>query len=158
VGVIAASFTLATITMLGICWWAGRLTPKAGDVAAIAAIVAAFVAFSRVVSGFLDPPISMMFYPLQDALMVAICMAAFVAEREKWKSDLALCFLGQLVLHAWFWLGNDGSRDLLRSYIASNNYLFAGELVILTVAGGRHVLDHAHRGAGLSGRGHLVGG
>jgi hypothetical protein len=157
-GAIAASFTLATLVMLGICWWAGRLTPKAGDVAAIAAIVAAFVAFSRVVSTVLHPPVSMMFYPLQDVLMVLICTAAYASEREKWKLDLALCFVGQLMLHAWFWLGNDGDRALLRNYIASNNYLFAGELTILAVTGGRHVLDHVHRSAGMLGRGHMVSG
>lgn len=138
-GVVGVTFSVCTLATFGLAMLAGRLTERALEVYYAASVVVVFAGFSRAVSVFLDPPWSMSFYPLQDALCAALCFGAYRAKREWWKAALGLCFVAQCAIHAWFWSRGDGSIPALRQYIFANNVFYAAELAVLFVAGGGHV-------------------
>lgn len=137
-GPLAIAYTLATLAMFLICALARYMTGDADRIARAASWLAFGVGVSRILSALVDAPWSMAHYPAQDLFMLAMCLAWFQVRREVWAACLATCFAVQLYMHAAFWWAAD--PGLLRSYIIQNNAVFIAELLILTVAGGRHVV------------------
>ena len=138
-GVVGLTFSICTLLTFGLAMLAGRLTERAVEVYYAASVIVIFAGFSRAVSVFLDPPWSMAFYPLQDALCAALCFGAYRSKRDWWKAALGLCFVAQCGIHTWFWSTGDSSVSTLRQYILANNVFYAAELAVLFVAGGGHV-------------------
>lgn len=136
-GPLALTYTIATLVMFGLCALAGQVSADASRIARAAAWMAFGVGVSRIVSALVDPPWSMAHYPAQDLFMMAMCLGWYQVRREIWASLLASCFMVQLFLHAAFWWGADPHQ--LRIYITLNNAAFVGEILILCIAGGRHV-------------------
>ena len=139
-GPVSTAFTFATLAMTGVVMLAYRFTPKAGEVAGLGVMMLLGFGLGRLVSIWLDPPWSMTFYPVEDLLIMALCWIMWVKHPQPWKLALALVFLGQLGVHAAFWLSGDQQTGALRSYILANNLAFAFELLILTVTGAGHVV------------------
>lgn len=138
-GPVSTAFTFATLAMTAVVMFAYRMTPKAGEVAGIGVMMLLGFGLGRLVSIWIDPPWSMAFYPVEDLLIMALCWALWLRQREWWKLALAIVFLTQLGVHAAFWLSGDTQTATLRSYILANNLAFGFELLILTVTGGGHV-------------------
>lgn len=130
-------YTLATIAMFAVCAFARVLTPDAERVARAAAWMALFTGLSRVIAFFADAPWSMVHYPAEDLLLMALALGWWQIRREAWAIILAGLFLSQLFLHALFWFDELSS---LRGYIVANNAVFVLELLTLIVAGGGHAL------------------
>jgi hypothetical protein len=137
-GPLATAYTLATLVMFAVCALARYLEDDADRVARAAAWLAFGVGVSRIISSVIDPPWSMIHYPAQDLFMLAMCMSWWQVRGEKWAVMLGLLFFVQLGLHAAFWWGHEPT--LLRRYIELNNAAFIGQLLVLTAAGGRHVV------------------
>lgn len=138
-GPISTAFTFATLAMTGVVMLAYRMTPKAGVVAGLGVMMLLGFGLGRLVSQWLTPPWSMTFYPVEDLLIMSLCLYMWVKHPEPWKVMLAGVFLVQLVVHAAFWLSGDRQTTALWSYIFANNLAFGLELLILTVTGAGHV-------------------
>lgn len=99
-------------------------------------------------------------YRLDPALDLAAVVIVGVLHWRRpawWKAALALCFLTQLGLEAWFWTAKVGwAPELpLRLYEPLINALFVGQLLCVALPGGGHVAGRvlawlSHRRGGRS--------
>lgn len=158
-GPVATLYSLATLGMFCVCATARVVTPDAERIARAAAWTVFFTGISRLVSYAADAPWSMVHYPAQDLLMMAMAFGWWQVRGELWAWLLGVCFLTQLFLHAAFWWVGDPGH--LYAYVLANNVVFIAELSLLTVAGGRHVgawlLDRLRLLRGRSGVGLAMG-
>lgn len=136
-GLLATMYCLATLLMFCICAAARVVSPDAERIARAAAWVVFFTGISRLVSYLTDAPWSMVHYPAQDLLLMALSFGWWQVRGELWAWLLGACFLTQLFFHAAFWWV--GNSDYLYAYVLANNIVFIVELSLLSVAGGRHV-------------------
>lgn len=113
-------------------------------------------AFTNLIAQVYDFPANKQFHPQVDLIALSACVVAYMTQPSRWKLVLGLLFLGQLSLHAWFWLALVGFVDrptqLGRAYIFLLNLLWFGQLVCVATPGGTHVAHRAlqhlrpHRG------------
>lgn len=165
---ITVAFMIGTVVMFGICALASRLRPEALELFGAAGLVTAFTFASRVWSANTDLPWSAAPWPIQDAICVFISFSMWKRQRDWWKLALAICFSVQTARHVPYWWGVflEGAPPWAENnaYLWFINPLFGVELLILTVAGGQHVVSyvsdrlrvsldrHPHGGAFSAGR------
>lgn len=144
---ITTGFMIATGVMVGVCALASHLRREALEVFAAAAVVFVFTMVSRIWSANTSMPLSAVPWPLQDLICGLLAVGLFVKHREAWKFALAVAFSLQCAAHVLFWCGVVAMGTATRAdgiaYIWVINSVFAAELLILTLAGGRHVVSHA---------------
>jgi len=142
---ITIGFMIATTAMFLVCWAAVLFRKEAMEVAAAGAVVFLFTMISRVWSANTDMPLSSVPWPLQDLICGTLALVLFQKHREWWKFALAVCFgaqCGAHVIYWWFVLSQGPSRDLTLSYIWVINPLFGAELLVLSIAGGQHIVGN----------------
>lgn len=144
---ITTGFMIATGVMVGVCALASYLRREALEVFAAGAVVFVFTMVSRIWSANTDMPLSAVSWPVQDLICGLLAVSLFAKHREPWKFALAVAFSVQCVAHTIYWSGivstGAASRADSVGYIWVINSVFAVELLILTLAGGRHVASHA---------------
>lgn len=138
---------IATGVMVGVCALASHLRREALEVFAAAAVVFVFTMISRIWSANTSMPLSAAPWPLQDLICGLLAVGLFVKHREAWKLALAVAFSVQCAAHVFYWYGITVTGATTRADIVAClwviNTVFAVELLILTLAGGRHVVSHA---------------
>lgn len=142
---ITTGFMIATAVMFLVCWVAVLFRKEAMEIAGAGAVVFLFTMVSRMWSASTDMPLTASPWPLQDLICGTLALVLFHKHREWWKFALAACFgaqCGAHVIYWWFVLSQGPSRDLTVNYLWVINPLFAGELLVLTAAGGQHIADH----------------
>lgn len=122
------------------------------DALGLSAVLLLTWCFGRVTSALYSPPESMALYPLVDAMCAITAFAAWRTRPAPWKFILGSLFVLQCALHFAFWIAWPMSGSLYR-YVVANNILFALELVIVSVPGGRDVVARAAGGRVFGGRG-----
>lgn len=159
---LQVGYTLLTSVVLGICALGAHVRPQAREVLAAALFIVFLtyamktaIALASLFDPELKPPASMVFYPLQDAISVVMCVWAYMRQRATWKLCLLGCFIAQIVGHAVFWGSRDGSIFALYTYTVWNNLGYLLTMLALALAGGKHVgswvadLWHRHHGGGV---------
>lgn len=138
-------FAVGTVVMIGVCALAALLRNQALEIFAAAGMVAVFTVVSRVVSYYTDMPWSAALWPIQDVVFLTLAAGLWRMRRDWWKAALAVCFAVQCAAHAaywWFVLTEGAGQGLTVAYLWIINPLFGAEVVILTLAGGRHVAGY----------------
>lgn len=100
-----------------------------------------FWAATNVFGALWDFPVSKQFHPLVDLIGLSVAMAAYMTQRQTWKLVLALLFLAQLGVHAWFWWAwvYSPHGGIGRDYIGALNVLWLAQVVSVASPGGGHV-------------------
>lgn len=143
---ITTAFMIATTVMVVMGAVASYLERAALEVFSAAMVVFVFTVASRAWSANTAMPLSAAPWPLQDAICGLLAIGMFTKHREWWKLLLATAFGVQCAAHVVYWwtVFADGgaSRGETVGYLWIINTVFAAELLILTVAGGRHIASH----------------
>lgn len=152
-GPVAISFAVACTVVLGLTFFGAMVRTKGLHPFGAAAFLFVMFWVSRGVSDQVGgPPWSMLHYPVQDVILLAMVWHVWGEGRALWKPAVAILLLLELGFHASYWgawLNGDYSLATLRHYIFLNNAAFAGVLFALGFAG----VDNVARGLGLFGRG-----
>jgi len=154
---ITTAFMIATAVMVVMGAVASYLERSALEVFSAAMVVFVFTVASRAWSANTEMPLSAVPWPLQDAICGVLAVGMFRKHQKWWKLFLALAFGIQCAAHVAYWWDVFASGEAIRAktvgYIWIINTVFAAELLILTVAGGRHIASHVLNRLRLSGNG-----
>lgn len=144
-----SAYTILTLVTLAICAFGAAVRPAGREpLAALLFIVMFTFAMKLIIvsvnaAGYeLRPPASMILYPVQDLLCLAVCAWTYMRRYGLWKLALGFGFLGQILSHAAFWAsldtryGSDTAKLVL--YMSVNNSWAFYQLLVLALTGGTH--------------------
>lgn len=113
-------------------------TNRSPDAIGLATMVFLTWVVGRVFWAFYSPPEAMQWYPVIDMMAGITALMSWQRRPAVWKGALVALFMGQLCLHAAFWMAWPAEGSLYR-YILFNNLFFAAQLVCVGSPGVGHV-------------------
>lgn len=146
---LAAIYLLITVGVALVCALANRVDEKAGDLYTASVVVLFFACLTALIHMWVPPPWGSAANPVQDLICIVLFIGAWKSTGARWAAALVVMFLIQLALHAGYWITGDFSDHARRLYAIKINSIYCGELAVLFLTGGGHVVRYCSRVIGL---------